>query len=103
MRSAGGLRRGVFVLPRSAPLEPGYGRYFVTGTSGGQTSGIGDEDLPEAQIFPTKRGTSRVSGGGDDERSLAAPTLAAESSDTTPRATATLCRYMSPEISAASL
>ena len=46
-------------------------------------------------MLRTKRGTSRVSGGGDDERSLAAPTLAAESSVTTPRATATQCRFMS--------
>src|SRR6478736_8740764 len=72
MRSAGGLSRGMLVLPRSTPLRPVCFRYFVTGTSGGHTSRMGDEDRPEAHTCLTKRGTSLVRRGPDDERSSAA-------------------------------
>src|SRR6478736_5758644 len=72
MRSAGGLSRGMLVLPRSTPLRPVCFRYFVTGTSGGHTSRMGDEDRPEAHTCFTKRGTSLVRRGPEDERSPAA-------------------------------
>ena len=102
MRAAGGLRGGVLVLPRSTPLEPGCGRYFVTGTSGGHTSRIGDADRPDAHTCLTKRGTSRVRAGAEDERSLAAPALAVERSVTAPNAIAPQCAQVAVATTCAS-
>ena len=90
MRSTSGLGGGVFVFPRKTPLRSGFVRYLFPGMSGGHTSRIGDAERPDAHTCLTKRGTSRVRGGGEDERSPAALALAVERSVTAPTAIAPL-------------
>ena len=63
----------MFVLPSSTPLVPGNVRYFVTGTSEGQTSGTGDVARADAQVRFTNSGTLRVKGGDDGVDSAARP------------------------------
>lgn len=69
----GGLRGGRLVLPRRTPLGPRNLRYLVTGTRGGHTIGSGGCARADAQICFTKRGTSRVSRGGEEDVTSARP------------------------------